>query len=59
MKHVDLKNQYVRESVVGQKVEVVYTPSIDNRADGLTKALIGEPFCTSRDLLGVRDAIGN
>lgn len=59
VKHVGLKYHYVLESVVGQKVEVVYTPSIENRADGLTKALIGEPFSTSCDRLGVIYSVGN
>lgn len=55
VKHVGIKYHYVRESVDAKHVTVQYTPSADNRADSLTKGLIGETFENHRRWLSVRD----
>lgn len=44
VKHLDIKYFYVRESVELKHVVVRYIPSDRNRADSLTKILIGEVF---------------
>lgn len=49
VKHVGIKYHYVREAVQSGEVKVKYTPSNENRADGLTKALVGDTFCGHRD----------
>ena len=48
-----LKYYYVREMVVKKAVIVIYTPSADNRADALTKVLIGQSLQFHQGHLGV------
>lgn len=44
LKHAGIKYQYVCAAVPSGKVRVAYTSSVKNRADGLTKALVGDTF---------------
>lgn len=55
VKHMGIKYHYVRELVSKKRIIVNYTPSKDNRADSLTKVLIGDSFLVHRSLLGVVD----
>lgn len=54
VKHVGIKYHYVREAVVRKDVEVAYAPSSVNRADSLTKGLVGETFENHRQWLSVK-----
>ena len=51
--HIGIKYHYVREMVVNNAVTFIYTPSADNRADALTKVLIGQSFQVHQGHLGV------
>lgn len=53
VKHVQIKYNHVCDEVENRSVEVGYTPSGENRADSLTKVLIGDSFLVHRKLLGV------
>lgn len=55
VKHVGIKYHYVREAVQHKHVCVKYTASSENRADSLTKGLIGEVFENHRKGLYVID----
>lgn len=59
VKQVVIKYQYVREHVQSETVEVRYTPTEQNRADMLTKALIGNLFRTHRKSLCVAEGKHN
>ena len=39
LRHVDIHNHWLRQEVMEDRIEVVYTPSALLMADGLTKAL--------------------
>ena len=53
MKHIGIKYHSVREAVDAKILTVKFTESGKNRADSLTKGLIGEQFEQHRDWLGV------
>ena len=40
LRHVDIHNHWLRQEARAGKIEVVYTPSAELMADGLTKALL-------------------
>jgi len=44
LRHVDIHNHWLRQEVMGDRIEVTYTPSSALMADGLTKALQGPKF---------------
>jgi hypothetical protein len=44
LRHVDIHNHWLRQEVMEDRIEVVYTPSALLMADGLTKALQGPKF---------------
>ena len=44
LRHVDIHNHWLRQEVMEDRIEVVYTPSAELMADGLTKALQGAKF---------------
>jgi len=44
LRHVDIHNHWLRQEVMEDRIEVVYTPSARLMADGLTKALQGPKF---------------
>src|SRR6185437_7552989 len=44
LRHVDIHNHWLRQKVIEDRIEVVYTPSAALMADGLTKALQGAKF---------------
>ena len=48
VKHVRIRYHFVKEAVQRKDVEVVYTPSVENKADPLTKVLGGSLFDTHR-----------
>lgn len=54
VKHVGINFNVVRDMVDGNHISVQYEPSERNRADSLTKALIGDEFEKHRQYLGVR-----
>lgn len=56
VKHVGIRYSYVREAVDNQLVNVLYTPSIKNKADSLTKALVGPTYEEHRTMLSVAPA---
>ena len=53
VKHVGVRYHYVRSKVEDCTVKVLYTPSLDNKADSLTKVLGPQTFENHRDYLGV------
>lgn len=53
VKHVQIKFNNVCDEVENRSVNVDYIPSSENRADSLTKVLIGEQFASHRNWLGV------
>ena len=44
LRHVDIHNHWLRQEIVDEKIEVIYTPSTRLLADGLTKSLPGDAF---------------
>ena len=38
-KHIDTRRHFVRETVVNGEISLVYIPTAEQQADGLTKAL--------------------
>ena len=44
LRHVDIHNHWLRQEVLNGSIEVVYTPSAQIMADGLTKALQNTAF---------------
>ena len=53
VKHVGIRYHFVRGSVERREVEIVYTPSAENKADSLTKVLAGQLHDVHRRYLGV------
>jgi len=53
VKHVGIRYNYVKEAVQTMQVEVKHIPSSENRADSLTKALVGSSFVQHREYLNV------
>ena len=39
-KHIDTRRHFVRETVVNGEIALVYIPTAEQQADGLTKALL-------------------
>lgn len=56
VKHVGIRYHSVKETVEHQSVQVLYTPSQENKADSLTKALVGSSFEKHCQLLHVAPA---
>jgi hypothetical protein len=48
-KHIDVKHHWIREQLEGGIIKLVWTPSTDNEADLLTKALTPMLFLPFRD----------
>ena len=44
LRHIDIHNHWLRQEVSQGRISPVYTPSAENMADGLTKALQQESF---------------
>lgn len=57
-KHMDVRFHLVRDSVARGEVRMVFVPTAEMVADGLTKALPGPAFLAFRKALGVRDLSG-
>jgi len=55
LRHVDIHNHWLRQEVMEDRIEVVYTPSALLMADGLTKALQGPKFKEFISQLGMVD----
>jgi len=53
VKHIGIKYHVVRDTVESKIINVGYTPSSLNRADGFTKVLIGDEFLKHRKWIGV------
>lgn len=56
VKHIDTKHHMVRERVASGELKLVYVPTDEMVADGLTKALPEPAFSTFRDKIGVGEA---
>ena len=55
-KHIDIAHHFVREKVNDGTVDIQFTPTDKQMADGLTKALCLDKFVAFRDALGVEAA---
>ena len=44
LRHVDIHNHWLRQEIAEKRVEMTYTASSENMADGFTKALQQEAF---------------
>jgi len=55
LRHVDIHNHWLRQEVMRNQINVVYTKSRDMIADGLTKVLLAEKFNRFRDQMGLVD----
>lgn len=53
VKHVGIRYSFVKEIVENQEIQVLYTPSEENKADSFTKSLVGASFDAHRDNLQV------
>ena len=51
-KHVDIKFHFVREQVIGRKIQLEYCPTEVMVADMFTKSLSSEKFKHFRSMLG-------
>lgn len=52
VKHIGIRYHYVRDAVEEKSVEVKYTPSNENKADGLTKVLVSSSFEAFKSVVG-------
>ena len=55
LRHVDIHNHWLRQEVFNKEIEVVYAPSGEMIADGLTKVLVHTAFQKFVDQLGLVD----
>ena len=55
LRHVDIHNHWLRQEVLNGTIKVVYTPSNELMADGLTKPLQGTMFKAFIDQIGLVD----
>ena len=53
LRHVDIHNHWLRQEAQAGRIEVVYTPSAEIMADGLTKSLTHEKFGKFVNSLGL------
>jgi hypothetical protein len=54
-KHIDTQHHYIREKIADKTIELQYTPTDEQVADGLTKALARPSFERFRDAIGLRE----
>eukprot|EP00268_Persea_americana_P046839 TRINITY_DN4845_c0_g1_i6.p1 TRINITY_DN4845_c0_g1~~TRINITY_DN4845_c0_g1_i6.p1 ORF type:complete len:101 (+),score=17.29 TRINITY_DN4845_c0_g1_i6:427-729(+) len=52
-KHIEIKHHFIREAIANGIIELKHCSTIDQVADGFTKALSTEKFLSFRNLLGV------
>ena len=52
---MDIHNHWLHQEVLNNSIEVVYTPSAEIMADGLTKALQGTAFKAFVEQIGLVD----
>ena len=52
-KHIEIKHHFFREAIANGIIKSKYCSTIDQVADGFTKALLTEKFLSLRNLLGV------
>ena len=55
LRHTDIQNHWLRQEVSQKRIEVVYTKSAENMADGLTKALQQQAFRDFTESIGLVD----
>ena len=55
LRHVDIHNHWLRQEVLNDTIDVVYTPSAKMMADGLTKALQNNAFRDFVEQIGLID----
>jgi hypothetical protein len=55
LRHVDIHNHWLRQEILDERIEVIYTPSTRLLADGLTKSLPGEAFAKFTQQLKLAD----
>ena len=53
VKHVGIRYAFVKEAVEAQSIKVLYTPSHKNKADAVTKTLVGSAFNIQREMIHV------
>ena len=53
VKHVGIRYAFVREAVESKKIEILYTPSSENKADSFTKPLVGFSFRSHLKMIGM------
>lgn len=58
LRHVDIHNHWLRQEVARQRIQVVYVPTADMIADGLTKALPANKWARFLGQLGMEDIAG-
>lgn len=52
-KHMEIQQKFVREKVTDQTINLIYTPTDQMVADGLTKALCRDKFEAFRTAIGL------
>ena len=60
LRHVDIHNHWLRQEVSENRIEVAYTPSTENMADGFTKPLkqeLFQKFVKMSGLVDIRERI--
>jgi len=58
---VDIHNHWLRQEALAGRIEVVYTPTDDMIADGLTKSLTSQKhlsFVTQIGLVNIKEELG-
>lgn len=53
-KHIDIQHKFVTEKVLSKEVEILWTDTAHQVADGLTKPLSREPFLRFRKMVGLQ-----